>query len=307
MIATLKTIFLLLTVAGSVLLTACEQNTNPVTAPSTQKADAVAVVNGQYISQFVLNSLTTEVSRQAGGQDIEQEKLIDELVRRELLIQQAKSKNLQVTPETQHHLIMMYNDLLWQLALEDYKQTNPVTNAEIKAEYDQQIAKMQSTEYKARHILVTEERDAVPIIAELDKGGDFVQLAKSKSTGPSKTKGGDLGWFSANKMVPSFSAAVVALENGAYTKSPVKTQFGWHIILREDSRDQVPPPLEAVKPQLERIIQREKVSAYLDLLEKDAEIEILLPEEVKNPEPEATMVKTPITNTDTETAPDQKE
>jgi len=110
--------------------------------------------------------------------------------------------------------------------------------ADLKAEYDTQIGHKAGgvTEYKARHILVKEETEAVAIIAELDKGGDFAELAKTKSTGPSGIQGGDLGWFSSDQMVPPFSEAVDKLEKGSYTKTPVQTQFGWHVIILEDKR-----------------------------------------------------------------------
>jgi len=290
--------------AGSVLLTACQQNANNITSPSIQKEDAVAVVNGQYISKFALETLTEEVSERARGQKIPTDKLIDELVRRKLLVQEAESKHLDQAPETLERLAMMKNALLSQLAIEDYMKANPVTDSELKAEYDKQIAAVAGTEYKARHILVADENDAVLIIAELDKGADFTELAKTKSTGPSNTKGGDLGWFSAQQMVPPFSAAVVALENGKYTKTPVKTQFGWHIILREDSREQTPPPFEAVKAQIEPLVQRQKMTTYLDSLRKDAKVEILIP--IEQPEPVAvietvTEEATPTTVTVTDT------
>ena len=292
--------------AGSVLLTACQQNANNITSPTIQKEDAVAVVNGQYISKFALETLTEEVSERARGQEIPTDKLIDELVRRKLLVQEAESKHLGQTPEIQERLSMMKNALLSQLAIEDFMLANPVTDSELKAEYDKQISAVAGTEYKARHILVAEENDAVLIIAELDKGADFAELAKTKSTGPSKTQGGDLGWFSAQQMVPPFSAAVVALENGKYTKIPVKTQFGWHVILREDLREQTPPPFEAVKAQLEPLVQRQKMTTYLDSLRKDAKVEILIP--VEQPEPVAvietvTEEATPTTDTVEEITP----
>ena len=269
--------------AGSALLAACQPNANNTTSPSIQKEDAVAVVNGQYISKFTLESFAKDISKRAPGQNIPTEKLIDELVRRELVVQQAKSKHLDQAPGTQQRLAMMKNALLSQLAIEDFISSNPVTDAELQAEYNKQVANIAGTEYKARHILVVEENDAILIIAELDKGGDFAELAQSKSTGPSKTKGGDLGWFSAKQMVPPFSEAVVALENGAYTKAPVKTQFGWHIILREDSREQTPPPFEAVKAQIAPLVERQKMTAYLESLRQSATVEILVPLEAPTP------------------------
>jgi peptidyl-prolyl cis-trans isomerase C len=127
---------------------------------------------------------------------------------------------------------------------------------------------------------VKTEAEAKKIIAELDKGGDFAKLANKNSTDPSAKEaqsGGDLGWFTASQMVEPFSKAVAALEKGKYTKTPVQTQFGWHIILREDSRAQTPPPIEAVKEQLMPYLQRKKVQTMLENLRKQAKVEILVP------------------------------
>ena len=295
----LKAIPLLL--ASTVFVAGCQQNANNSTAPSIQKEDAAAVVNGQYISKSALDTLTKEVSERGRGQKIPKEKLINELIKRELLVQEAQSKHLDQTPETQERLAMMKNSLLSQLAVEDYMKANPVTDADLKAEYDKQIGNTAGgTEYKARHILVKEEPEAVAIIVELDKGADFAELAKTKSTGPSKTQGGDLGWFGPKQMVPPFSEAVAQLEKGSYTKTPVKTQFGWHIIILEDTRVKTPPPFDAVKAQLEPMVQREKLSTYLDSLRKGAQVEILVP--LTDPAP-VSVAPAPITPVPAETAP----
>lgn len=291
--------------AGSVLLTACQQNANNIASPTIQKEDAVAVVNGEYISKYALETLTAEVSERSRGKNIPQEKLIDELVRRKLLVQQAVSKQLDQTPERQQRLAMMKNALLSQLAIEDFIKSHPVTDADLKAEYNKKIADTAGgTEYKARHILVKTEPEAVAIIVELDKGADFAELAKTKSTGPSKTQGGDLGWFGPKQMVAPFSEAVAKLDKGSYTKTPVKTQFGWHIIILEDTRVQTPPPFEAVKAQLEPLVQREKMTAYLDTLRQDAKVEIFVPGEPTAPVAIVETVTeevTPTTDTVTET------
>ena len=264
--------------ASTAFLAGCQQNANNATAPSILKEDAMAVVNGQYISKVALATLTEEVSKQARGQKIPKEKLIDELIKRELLVQEAQNKHLDQTPETLQRLAMMRSSLLSQLAVEDYIKANPVTDVDLKTEYDKQIANTGAgTEFKARHILVKEEPEAIAIIAELDKGADFAKLAKTKSTGPSGKTGGDLGWFGAKQMVPEFSAAVAGLEKGSYTKTPVKTQFGWHIIILEDTRVPTPPPFEAIKSQLEPMVQRQKVTNYLDSLRKGAQVEVLVP------------------------------
>ncbi|NOR80497.1 MAG: peptidylprolyl isomerase [Methyloprofundus sp.] len=300
----LKAIPLLL--ASSAFFAGCQQNANNVAAPNIQKADAAAVVNGQYISKSALETLTKEVSERAHGQKIPKEKLIDELIKRELLVQEAQSKHLDQAPETQERLAMMRNSLLSQLAVEDYIKANPVTDADLKAEYDKQIGnKAGGTEYKARHILVKEEAEAIAIIAELDKGADFAKLAKTKSTGPSKTQGGDLGWFGPKQMVAPFSEAVAQLDKGSYTKTPVKTQFGWHIIILEDTRVQTPPPFDTVKAQLEPIVQRQKLTTYLDSLRSGAQVEILVPLTDAAPESVAPASVTPVpaTPTPAETTP----
>ncbi len=264
--------------AGTALVVGCQQNANTVVAPNILKEDAAASVNGQFISKAALDTLTKEVSARAQGQVIPKDKLIDELVKRELLIQEAKNKGLDKSAEIIERLEMMKGALLSQAAVEDYIKANPVTDADLQAEYDKQIGDVAGgTEFKARHILVKTEDEAKAIIAELDKGADFAELATTKSTGPSKAQGGDLGWFGATQMVPPFSEAVAKLENGKYTTAPVQTQFGWHVILREDSRQQTPPPFEAVKAELEPMVQRQKLTNYLEALRKGAQVEILVP------------------------------
>lgn len=263
--------------ASAVILSACQPQANNSAAPSIQEADAAVIVNGQYISKMALETLTKDVTERSRGQKIPQDKLIDELIRRELLIQEAKKKKLDQSDDIAQKLATIKDSLLTQAAVDDYLKSYPITDADLKAEYDKQVGGAGGgTEFKARHILVKTEAEAKAVIAKLDKGGDFVELAKTESTGPSKTQGGDLGWFSAKQMVAPFSEAVAALENGKYTKTPVKTQFGWHIIIREDSRQQTPPPFEAVKSQLEPIVKREKLTSYLDSLRSGATVKILI-------------------------------
>ena len=118
-------------------------------------------------------------------------------------------------------------------------------------------------QFKARHILVASQGEAIDLITELDGGADFEELARDKSTGPSGPTGGDLGWFSPNQMVPPFSNAVAALEDGKYTSEPLQTQFGWHVILREESRDAEPPTLESVREVITQQVQQKKLQAYI--------------------------------------------
>jgi peptidyl-prolyl cis-trans isomerase C len=261
---------------SSTLLIACQPKVT-VNPSNITKDEAAAVVNGKFISKTDLKILTEEVAERSQGRIILKKQLIDELIKRELLIQDAKNKHLDQSPEILKRLAMMQNSLLSQAAVEDYIKANPVTDAELQAEYTKQISNGEGIEFKARHILVKTEDEAKAVITKLDQGSDFIALAKTESTGPSKTQGGDLGWFIAKQMVPEFSAAVADLKNKAYTKTAVKTQFGWHVILREDSRKKTPPPFAAVQAQLKPLVQREKLISYLDALRSGAQVEILVP------------------------------
>ncbi|MGR8997651.1 MAG: peptidylprolyl isomerase [Gammaproteobacteria bacterium] len=204
--------------------------------------------------------------------------MIEELIQRELLVQDAMKKHLDKSPEVIAQLDSVKKTLLTQADVQNYIKTNPVTDAEIKAEYESKVAGENGTEYKARHILVKTEAEAKKIIAELDKGADFAKLANKNSLDAKESQnGGELGWFVAGQMVAPFSEAVQKLENGKYTKTPVQTQFGWHVILREDSRAQTPPPLESVKDQLMPFLQRKKVQNMVETLRKQAKVEILVP------------------------------
>lgn len=273
----LKHIPLLL--AGAALLPGCfeeKAKEAAATTPVVSKEEAVASVNGTYISKKTLETLEKEIAERSQGQTFPKEQLLEELIQRELLIQQAVQKQLDKTPEVIERMATVRNSLLSQAALQDYLKANPVTDDEIKAEYDSKMANMGS-EYKARHILVKTEDEAKKLIAELEKGGDFTALAKKHSIDPMGSEGGDLGWFTADRMVPPFSEAVVALENGKFSKQPVQTQFGWHVILREDSRALTPPPFDAVKEQIRPMLQRQKAQAMIENLRKNAKVEIMLP------------------------------
>ena len=269
-----------LLLAGTALIAGCDklaQKSETATVPSVKKEDAVAVVNGQYISKATLQSLENEIAERSHVQTFPKEKLIEELIRRELLVQDALHKQLDKSPEVLERLELAKRSLLSQAALQDFLKSNPVTDEELKAEYDKTVGGQNSLEFKARHILVKTEDEAKKLIEELNKGANFEELAKAHSTGPSGPQGGDLGWFIASQMVPPFSEAVIALENGKYTTEPVETQFGWHVILREDSRPQTVPPLASVKEQLLPFLQRQKVQDMLEALRSKAQVEVLIP------------------------------
>ena len=302
----MKLKLLSLMVAG-LAITGCDQKpattATPTSAPvaavaptTVDKANAVASVNGQFIPKSALDELEKEIATRSHGQTFPKEKLVEELIQRELLIQDATQKHLDTNPEFVTRLNDARKALLSQSDLQAFIAANPVTEAEIKAEYDTKVAAEKGTEYKARHILVKTEAEAKKVIADLDKGGDFKKLADKLSLdGKEAQNGGDLGWFSAAQMVAPFSDAVAALENGKYTKTPVQTQFGYHVILREESRPQTPPPLDAVKEQLMPFLQRQKIENMLKGLRTAAKVEVLIPLTEEKPKVETPAATAPAT------------
>lgn len=281
--------------------TATAPATTAATEPTVDKADAVAVVNGKYIPKSALEELEKEIAMRSHGQTFPKEKLVEELIQRELLIQDATQKKLDQSAEFVARLSDAKNALLSQTDLQNFIAANPVTDEDVKKEYDTKVAAEKGVEYKARHILVKTETEAKKIIADLDKGGDFSKLANKLSLdGKEAQNGGDLGWFLAAQMVAPFSDAVAALEDGKYTKAPVQTQFGYHVILREGSRPQTPPPLDAVKDQLTPYLQRQKIETMLKGLRSAAKVEVLIPLTEEKP---ATPAAVPATVESVQPAP----
>ncbi|GAB6068328.1 peptidylprolyl isomerase [Methylothermus subterraneus] len=267
--------------ALSLALTACNAGGNKVgeglnLAPVEDK-DAVAIVNGVPISRLALDYVKAEISRgnPEAKIDIPEDKLIEELINRELLKQEAVQKQLPRQPEVAERVRYTQRIVLSQAEIEDFFKTHPITEDQLKAEYDRLVGAMNQNEYKARHILVKEREKAEEIIKQLDQGKDFSELAKKHSIDPAASQGGDLGWFVPQQMVQPFADAVIALEKGQYTKQPVETQFGWHVILLEDTRQKTPPPFEQVKPQIEMLLKRKRVQEHIQELKQKANIKLL--------------------------------
>jgi peptidyl-prolyl cis-trans isomerase C len=311
----MKLKLLSLLIAG-LALTGCDKpasnttasTTTPATTaaaePAVDKADAIAVVNGKYIPKSALEELEKEIAMRSHGQSFPKEKLVEELIQRELLIQDATNKKLDQSPEFIARLNDAKKALLSQTELQNFMAANPVTDEEVKKEYEAKVASEKGVEFKARHILVKTEAEAKKIIVDLDKGGDFSKLANKLSLdGKEAQNGGDLGWFVAAQMVTPFSDAVAALEDGKYTKTPVQTQFGYHVILREGSRPQTPPPLDAVKEQLAPYLQRQKIETMLKDLRSAAKVEVLIPLTEEKPATPAPASEAPATVESVQPAP----
>ena len=235
----------------------------------------VAVVNGVAISHNTFDYYVKGVSGKATSEATAEQKaqLLDNLIRGELVAADAEKTGIAKQPETQAILELSRLNVLQQASSQAYLKDRKTTDEDLKKEYDSQVAALPKTEYHARHILVATEQFAQKLIEQLDKGGKFEELAKKESMDPSKENGGDLGWFTPDRMVPPFSQAVVGLSKGAYTKTPVQTQYGWHVIRLDDTRDVAPPPFDSVKDRLVQIVEAKKFKAYTDELAKTAKIE----------------------------------
>jgi peptidyl-prolyl cis-trans isomerase C len=233
-------------------------------------AGPVATVNGTAIPSAWADAMIAEQKSQ-GAPDSEQlrKAVTEELVRREVLAQEARKKGLDKQPTTAAQMDLARQAVLIRASLQDYVKTNPVTDAEIKAEYDKIKGNLGEKEYKVRHILVEKEDDAKSIIGKLQNGGKFDDLAKDSKDPGSKDKGGDLGWANPGMFVKPFSESMVKLEKGKFTPQPVKSDFGYHVILLEDVRPLKAPGFDEVKPQLQQRLQQQKVEQHvMDLRSK---------------------------------------
>ena len=241
--------------------------------PTLAAAETVRTVNGVDIDKrtvdFYIETRTQQLPEQVSAE--ERAALLDELVDIYLITTQERADEIAKDPRVAAQAELQYRGLLAQAVAADFLVNNAATEDEIFDEYTKQLELQPPKQYKARHILVETQSDAVAIIDELDGGADFEELAKTRSTGPTGPNGGDLGWFSPERMVAPFSDAVVALEDGSYSEAPVQTQFGWHVILREESRDNEPPPLDSVRDTIKQRVEQTKLQSYIESLRVEDE------------------------------------
>jgi peptidyl-prolyl cis-trans isomerase C len=238
-------------------------------------AQNVAIVNGKPVPKARVDQLAAQLVK-AGRpiSDDMQGQLKDEVIAREIFMQEAQKRGLDASDDFKSQMELARQTLLIRELFADYQKNNPVTDADIKAEYDKFAAANTGKEYRARHILVEKEDDAKAIIASLKKGGKFDEIAKKQSKDPgSGANGGDLDWANASNYVPEFSAALIKLKKGQTTEAPVKTQFGWHVIRLEDIRDAQLPKLDEVKPQIAQQLQQQKLAKFQEDLRGKAKVE----------------------------------
>ena len=234
-------------------------------------AQNVATVNGKPIPAAKVDQMVKQVVAQGKQADSPQlrDAIKRELINREVLMQEADKQNFGARPEVKAALDNARQSIIINAMLAEYVKKNPVKDADVKAEYDKYKAQVGEKEYHARHILVPTEDEAKAIIARLKKGEKFEELAKLSKDG-SAANGGDLDWASPASYVPEFSKAMVALQKGQITETPVKSQFGYHVIKLEDVRAAKVPAFDEVKQQVAESLQQRKLQVYREDLMKKA-------------------------------------
>ena len=249
-------------------------------------AETIFTVNGVDVDSAVVDLYFNSRLQNQGGQATPEQReiLMSELRDIYILATQENAEALAADERIAAQLDLQARSILAQAVATEILSNIEVSEDELQAEYDQQVEVAPPLQYKARHILVATEDAAKDLIAQLQGGADFAELAKQHSTGPSGKNGGDLGWFEREQMVPPFSEATTKLEKNTITKEPVKTQFGWHVIRLEDKRESPSPKLDDVKQELTTQLQRERAAAYMRTARKQVKVEIQKPPQNKPPE-----------------------
>ena len=240
-------------------------------ATTAASAETIRFINGTAIDSAVLDYYYESRTQKPAAQatDAEREMLIDELVDIFLLSTGDAAKEVENDPQIKAQLELQRRSLIAQVIAGNFFESVVVSEEEILASYDEQVALAPPLQFKARHILLESQGEAMQVIGELDIGGKFEDLAKERSTGPSGPSGGDLGWFSPNQLVRPFTRAVEALEDGKYTTAPVQTDFGWHVILREESRQTEAPTLDSSREAIVQKLQQDKFKLHLEGLRSE--------------------------------------
>jgi peptidyl-prolyl cis-trans isomerase C len=238
-------------------------------------AQNVAIVNGKAVPTARVEALAQQLA--AAGRPVDdtvRAQLKEEAILREIFMQEALKRGIGNTPEYKAQMELARQTIMIRAMFTDYQKKNPVTAADLKAEYDKFAAANVGQEFRTRHILVEKEDEAKAIIAAIKGGASFEEIAKKQSKDPgSGANGGDLDWAAAGSYVPEFSEAMAKLGKGQMTEAPVKTQFGWHIIRVDDVRQAQLPSFDEVKPQIEQQMQQQKLAKFQQSLREKAKVE----------------------------------
>lgn len=279
----MKLRYTLLGLGSLFAISACHAQEPAKAAPDAKAATAQAapasngkppVVNGVAIPQARFDFLLKQSAAQGQPSSPELLKSIrDNLIAQEVMFQAAEKKGLGKDSDVVTQIELSKQNILARVYIQDHLKANPITDDALKGEYDKLKVQMGDKEYKARHILVEKKEEAKDIIAKLKKGEKFEKLAEKSKDPGSKTNGGELGWNSPATFVKPFSDALAKLQKGKYTTEPVETQFGWHVIMLEDTRDMKVPSFDEVKNNLRQRTQQQQVEKLINDLKAKAKIE----------------------------------
>jgi peptidyl-prolyl cis-trans isomerase C len=273
----------ILALSALLVLSACSKNATPdkpAEAAATPAKPALVTVNGHPISQELFEDYAKAVAGKPASELTaeDRDQIKENLVRVELIAQQAEKDGITKDPEVANRLELTRLNLLQQALAQKYLKDRTPSDAELRAEYETQMASTPMVEYHARHILLSSQENAQKVIQQLAGGADFAKLARTLSSDKgSAAKGGDLDWFAPGAMVKPFGEALAGLKPNEYTKTPVQTQYGWHVIQLLGTRDRTPPAFDAVKDQLKQIVMQKRFKSYSDDMLKAAKIDPPLP------------------------------
>jgi peptidyl-prolyl cis-trans isomerase C len=248
----------------------------PAPSASTDDSAPVATVNGTTISRSFFDFYAKGLAGKNSVAELtpeQKQQALDNLVRAEVIAQEATKEGLDKDPGNSALLQLARLNVLQQAVSDRYLKDKKPTEQEDRAEYETQVGLLPHQEYHVAHILVATEGFARKLIAELEKGANFSEVAKRESMDPSKTNGGDIGWLTPDRIMKPFADAMLALKKGEYTHKPVQTQYGWHVIRVDDIRDVTPPTFDQVHQRLDQVVQAKKFKAYTDGLMKSAQVE----------------------------------
>lgn len=237
-------------------------------------AQNVAIVNGKPVPLAQMNAFVQQLEKSGRTvDDALREQIREHLIVREIFAQEAERRGLKTSPDYRNQVEISNKEILIRELFADFERKNPVTDAEVKAEYDSFVAANDAQEFRSRHILVETEAQAKALIASIQKGAKFEDVAKKESKDPgSGANGGDLDWATASTFVPEFSQAMIQLGKGQMTDTPVRSQFGWHIIRVDDIRKAELPSMADLKPQIEQKIKQQKLAQFQENLRDKAKI-----------------------------------
>lgn len=260
-------------IATLALVSGCADEA-PAQAQEALGPGQVATVDGKRIPESVFRIYTLN-ALQRNADDLspeERQRVIDDLVYVLVLANEGEKRGLPTERAMAAELELVRWQSIARAVTQRYREQNPPTEAEIRALYDENLPRLSARQYHARHILVASEAEATALISQIDAGGDFAALANEHSTDGDGQSGGDLGWVTAEAVVQPFGEAIRGMQDGSYTHTPVQTQYGWHVIKLEESREGQAPDMESLRAELTSAVERQKLDVYVRGLREAAAV-----------------------------------